>query len=351
LQNIQQLHVNEDNTTLKALAALCYQALEKFFLQGLSGEQKEAWQSAFFASIRNNGALHGGAYVFLLPRLLRWQKNSVIIQQMEAALEKRRYKPVFPQQLNYLNIARLELRLKMVSVSAEKFSAESSSMFVEGLIARAELDFYSGKIARAFKLLKTNCNEVAQQHPAYYGDYTEYALGMAEKFNEREVAAWFMEERILKSYHWREADFERLVKTLDENQKKEKMLMLASAIKKNARIYSFEKLATVLLRTNALDELIALIRQHGNAFGLMQEVALKKLPLHPPGLLSLYADQFTELIKNVSIYSRQLQLFEKARTYIDRLPTEARNILLDKIVTNGGSESQLSKHILRVYAN
>jgi hypothetical protein len=118
--------------------------------------------------------------------------------------------------------------------------------------------------------------------------------------------------------------------------------------KKTPEIY-FDKVSQILESENRLDELNILAGKQQNKFSLINKIAIKKLPDHDALLLTNYVKHFLMAVSEARETFHQKQIFEKALTYLDRLPKEVSekilSQILDKISKSNFVYRLLKKHL------
>lgn len=349
LQALMQVRLTGHEYALLELLNTCYQKLDDQFRNGLTLTQKLAWQQAFYDSVKNNTIIRTGSFSFLLPRLLCWTKNKADIDCLKMMLDKRKYKMFYNNRIDNLLVAKLQISLREQEFATSKIPPQHSAYPVESTFAAAGLDFCRNKTERAFNLLDVNYHLITNTYKGFFDTYTAYIVEMAKVYKRPDMEIKYLHERLLKGLYMLPLDFERYMELLKQNKQEEKINQLIESIRDNATYYSFDKLSVIYQYLGKTDELIYEIKKQNGNYRLLHELLLKKLPLFNQAMLKLYATRFIEAMADVRIYHHQQQLFDTARQFIDKLPDDARDMVLDKLITHAGSESQLSRHIRRLY--
>lgn len=342
LQKLLQWRFGGNETELRDIRLRCELQLDARFSKGLNQSQREAWLKALLLSLSNNLVARSGAYSFLLPRYLCFCRSHSSLQELRTLVEKRKTSPPKLLPLNPIAIARQQIYLKEHQL--KRMPATSDNTSIEESLAHIDLLFCCGKTNKAFKLAQQALT--AHRTDAYprVSAFADAVLQKAQQYKRHDVEQHFLEHRLLSTPFVNASELLRWLALLPKEKKEAHVDALLLKLKQPA-YYSFQKLSSVLKLLKRPDALIQEIKQHGQAFYLLHEAALEKLPHVDARLLDLYCRQLTQQLNSTGLYSHQISLFETALEFINRLKEDERLALLQKVAALSGSESQLSKHI------
>jgi len=335
----------------KFLLALYFDVLEKtdaLFIAGLSAKQKQDWWRVTLASIETNKNLHSETFLFMIPRFLSFTKNEQELLFLHSQLKKRKYKVPYTQELDKLLIAKLEVALKELKLFKTALPIRQGGE-VELIIAKAELDFCAGKSEKAFDLLESHYENVRTGHKRYFGNYLEYLILKARKWDRKELELNYLREGFMYGLYIQPEKLERYLHLLPLKDQPAGMAELIALIRNKRQYYSFDKLVTLLTRAKRYDELVEAIRHEGNKFNLLHTTMLNKFPEYTEKQLDLYIKQLMDAFAEKRIYHSQEQLFDQSKEYIDKLPPELRQKLVKKILDKLGGQSKIHEYIWQLY--
>ncbi|MCC6372900.1 MAG: hypothetical protein IT236_17985 [Bacteroidia bacterium] len=348
LQDFLQLRFTGNEEPLEHLKTTACEILHSFFLKKLSVAEKAAWQKALLLSLRNNAVLRSGVFTFLLPRFLSWSRSKSAFDGIKDLLGKRKNTIPYYTRFSALEVALFQVKLREHQVFKSPLAKTDADSVMNERMAKTEMAFCTGKTTYAFKLLDAGYQSVLSTHKLFFDEYTAYCIQKAITHRQSDTECRYLEERLIKGLFLKESELDRWMELLPPAEKQQKINELIAALRQ-PRFYSFEKLALILKKTQGWDDLIQEIKRQSNAYRLLHEVVLQKFPEYDKNLLLLYAKHLIGAMAALSVYQHQLLLFETARNYIDKLPEADKNLILDKIITHSGSESQLSRHLRRLY--
>ena len=323
--------------------------LDKAFIKGLTMKEKTAWFNLTLFSVDTNKNLQSEAFMFLVPSCLSFVKNESQLFVLSATLKKRVFKTSYAYQLNKLLIARMEVALCMRKLFKTAVPLPQQESEVEIIIAKAELYFFAGSSDKAFTLLESNYEQVKMGHKNYYKDYLAYMVLNAQKHKKKDIEIKYLRERFIHNLFIIPEDLERFLLLLPEKQHFQALKELAEHIKTREKAYYFDKLSLLLLRGNMLDDLSRELMKVHNKFNLIHEVALKKFPEYTLPFLTLYMRHLAETLKQDSVYNYQLQVFNTAKIFLDKLPEKIVTGLIKKLLDQIGKTGHLYRYINEAY--
>lgn len=311
----------------------------------LTKEEKKQWYKATLASVKTNAALKSESFLFLVPGFLSFVKDARQLLALKAALDSRKYRTAYTSRLDKLLIAQLEVLLKANRRFKMNFAMGQHASAAELIIAKCELDFYSGRADSAFKRLRLCHDRILKHQPLYYIDLLRYALEKAGHYGQPEQETEFLKKGLIHHVHIQPAYLERLTELLGEEALKETIDAIIQRVKKEQGIYAFDKTADLLYGTNRLDELLNEIRKQRNKFSLLHKVLLKKMPHYDQELLDLYLEHLLTALRESGFYQLQQHVFDKAVAYLGRLPGDVSRKLVGALLDRLGRTSQIGHYI------
>lgn len=338
-----------ENTQLIHLFEQLVFELELVSERNIDPDTDEVWFRALMYSIESNKHLASRVFEALLPVWVAKTKDKQKLWHLSETLSKRHLKPSYSERFDKLLQARLMVYLresKLFKVSLPLIGGEDT---VEFIIAKAELDFFSGKSARAFKTLETAYEDIKLNKGDYYQEYLGYLLHQAKKRKRSDLELTYLRESFINGLFILPERLQYFLNLLPENERSNEIGKLLALIKRNPFNYSHDKVVVLLWEDKRWDELIVELKKHKNKFQLLNEVLLKKLPDYSAALLDLYAKHLIASILEKEFYPYQKQLFNKALEYLKKLP-EQETIPFVTVVLNGLlKQSQIYRYIKTEY--
>lgn len=328
------------------------QALERLsfaFEQGLSSVEKTCWYRTTLISVESNKSLQSYAFLFLVPRFLSWVRNAGEIAALGRRLEKRSLKLPYTQQLDKLQIARLEVAVKEKELFKTEGILKDAKEQPELSVARAELYFCAGHADKAFKQLSEDYTRIQQSVGKYYNEYLSYVISAAGLYNRPDLELHYLREALLYRMFISPAELVRYLELLPAKLQRQEIMGLAVRLKELAGAAAFDKLSVLFLKAGLTEELIQELEfQHGK-FHLLHETAFKRIPGNRRRFYSLYIRHLSENMKRDGVYNHQLKLLAIARELLDRLPQELRAELIVELLEHLGRSAQIARHIRQLY--
>jgi hypothetical protein len=331
------------------LYATVKKQLEARFQIGLKKQEKTALFAATEKSIKNNAYLNSEAFIFLMPYFLTSSKNSQDTEQVRLLLEKRKYKrhhPSFPY--DKLLLARLEIAISEWKLFKRPFPFKIYEEEPELAPAKSELDFANGKTEKGFGRLISEYEKLQPRSKKLLSDLAEYIVAKAKEKNKKNIEQRFLKEQFIYSLNISEAKLDSFIALLPPKDRQKELDELIQIIK-NRGHYSFDKLATLLMKAGHLNELINEIAKQNNKFNLLHQVILMNFPNYDEKHIDLYVKQLMQAFEERKIYSYQEQLFEISKEYINKLPTNLKRKAITNILEKVGGQSKIYKHVRQIF--
>lgn len=334
-----------ENTKLIQLFEQLVFELEWYHDRNLNAETEELWYRAVMFSIENNKHLASRVFETLLPMWVSKTKDKQKLWHLGETLSKRHLKPSYSERFDKLLIARLMVYLresKLFKVPLPLIGGEDT---VEFMIAKAELDFFSGKPARAFKTLEAAYEDVKLNRGVYYQEYLEYFLSQAKKHKRNDLELIYLRESFVNGLFILPEKLWYFLDLLPANERSDEIGRLLALVKRNPFNYSHDKVVVLLWEDKRWDELISELKKHKNKFQLLHEVLLKKFPDYSTSLLDLYAKHLIASILEKEFYPYQKQLFNKALEYLRKLPAQETRPFVTLVLNGLLKQSQIYRYI------
>ncbi len=336
----------------KQLLDSYYNALKKLdasFTRGLSLKQKQEWWLVTLSSLETNKSLSGETFMFMIPRFLSFAKTESELLVLHTLLKRRAYKIPYTQRFDKLLITRLEVALREWKLFKTALPLHQKGGEVELIVAKAELDFYSGKDQKAFNLLELHYESVRTEHKSYYNDYLAYIISNAGRCNKEDLELKYLREGFMYGLFIQPENLDRYLQLVPLSDHAVEIEKLVYLIRSKRQYYSFDKLVTLLTKGKRYDALIEAIRLEGNRFNLLHWTMLAKFPEYTEKQLDLYIKQLMDAYAEKRIYHYQEQLFDQSKDYLNKLPVSLKQKLVKKILEKLGGQSKIYEYIVRLY--
>jgi hypothetical protein len=323
-----------DETKLTELYNELCSELEQYFSKDLSLEKENAWHKMLMRAVENNKSISSRVFEFLLPPWVSMTKDKQKLWNLGQTLSKRHLKTSYTERLDKLLIARALVYLRESKLFKTPLPMIAGEDTVELIIAKAELNFFSGKSDKAFKILETHYNEIKINKAAYYLDYLEYLLTKAAKMRHAEIELKYLRESFIHGLFILPDKLHYFLHLIPFEKREEEITGLLNLVKRNPFNYSYDKVVVLLWQAKRWDELISEIKKHKNKFQLLHDVLMQKLPAYTTDELHLYAKHLMASILEKEFYPYQIELLNKAIGYIKLLPEYEREPFM-RFVLNG----------------
>jgi hypothetical protein len=323
--------------------------LEHYSLKGSNTVKENAWHKMLLRSIENNISMSSRVFEFLLVPWVSVTKDKQKLWNIGQTLSKRHLKTSYTERLDKLLIARALVNLRESKLFKTPLPMIASEDTVELIIAKAELNFFSGKSNKAFKILESHYNEIKINKAAYYLDYLEYLLKKATKMRHAEIEIKYLRESFIHGLFILPDKLHYFLHLIPSEKREEEITGLLNSVKRNPFNYSYDKVIVLLWEDQRWDELIIEIKKHKNKFHLLHDVLIKKLPENAPPLLSLYAKHLIASILEKEFYPYQIQLLNKARVYLSYLPEEETQGFMLTVLNGLLKQSQIYRFLKEEY--
>lgn len=320
------LNASESKNPLEEIAEMS----EVYKIKGLSQYQKQIWLITLKDSLRNSKKFNSNIFIFLLPAALNMIDKVEELEELKALLHKRKSKYNYKQYFDRHLIATFAIDAREKELLNNKIKWSHSAV-PERSVACAALKFSSNKIKQAFTILCKDLVDYKKSKPENYVTYLNYMYEKAEKYGYSNVELEVINELIrfqpgaalkyIKQIH------HLLPEKAERNEYIEKIL---SKLKRQPDLY-FTDTANILEFEERYDELIKEISKHPNKFMLLNRIMIKKLPLMDEFSLKVYRKELVNVFYEARESYHQLQIFEKARDFIQKLPATQALELLTKL--------------------
>lgn len=344
LHLFNQRYSGDEEKLLALYKEVCAE-LENYFSKGLTDLQEVAWYKTLIHSVENNKNLSTGVFEFLLPHWVSNTKDKQKLWHLGQLLSKRHLKSSYSERLDKLIISRSMVYLRESKLFKTPLPLITKEDAVELIIAKAELDFYSGRNDKAFKILETHYDEIKNNNASFYKEYLDYLLYRANKEKRLDLEIKYLRESFVNGLFILNDKLNYFLSLMPQHQRTQEVTDLLKLIKRNPFNYSFDKVATLLWEDKRWDELIGEIKKQKNKFQLLHDAVLMKLPNYNESDLNLYAKHLISSILEMEFFPYQIELLNKSKIYLRQLP-EHESLPFFKVVINGLlKQSQIYRHL------
>lgn len=221
---------------------------------------------------------------------------------------------------------------------------------IEYAIASFEFKINETTKSIAFKELISFYKILKQKKEARLIYFLQYVLLVSKKYNNTKLEVNCICDLLINDFEIND----ELVNRLKEIVKKEKIDFVINTIISEIRAkktsFANLKVITLLNHFGRFNDITLELKNLGNQFQLVHFIAIKNLPLYSIEFLDLYLIHLRSAIQNTSYDYHQEQIFKSAKKYIYALPINARNYLLDRILSYFNKSQPIYKLIKESYS-
>jgi len=338
-----------DETKLSDLYHEMCSELEQYSLKGLSAVKENAWHKTLLRSIENNKSISSRVFEFLLAPWVSITKDKQKLWNLGQTLSKRHLKTSYTERLDKLLIARTQVYLRESKLFKTQLPIIAAEDTVELIIAKAELDFFSGKSDKAFKTLETHYKDVKENKAAYYQEYLDYIVLNAAKRKRRDLEIKYLKESFIHGLFILPEKLNYFLQLLPKEERTKEVANLLGQVKKNPFNYSFDKVLVLLWENKQWNELIVEIKKQKNKYILLHDVLMQKLPAYIPEDINLYVKHLIAAILEKEFYPYQIQLIQKAAEYLNHLPEQDTKLFMQGVLNGLLKQSQIYRFLKEEY--
>ena len=350
LLEITKLPISNLDNQLTQLIKNSINEVDIKFVKGLSADEHEAFIAAAYYSLRSQPNFRTGAFTFLISRAALLINNKNDFENLRGLLKKRKLTRNKLDTVDFKIIAEIQLTQAEATLIKKQVSFKNYDDCIELPLALAELEFLDNKILKGFKIINVNASLIKAKNINRYLDFIDKVLVFARKYNNPKKEFEYLIEKFICGYIINSDDFKRFKELLVNNGNGFGVNELLLKLKSESVFYTFEKMAIVLLDQNRLDELVIEIKKEKNKFKLLNDIGIKKLPNFSPEFFTLYIKHFVNAIADAKFPYFQQQLFDVAKIYLDLLPSEIREQIIETIKEKMIYEKHMVVYITKLYS-
>ncbi|MBA2610623.1 MAG: hypothetical protein H0U95_01540 [Bacteroidetes bacterium] len=347
LTKLTNFNFLEAANELNKLIKNSFNEIEACFMKGLVSTERSAFLEATHYSVRSQANFRTGTFSFLTPRALCLVNDINDLENIKASLKKRKQNKNRLDPFDRKLIAELQLSIVDAKLKGKTYSLKSFEFAIELPVALAQIELCKKKDEKAFKFLEQAGEKIKKINLNKYLDLIDEILIYAKQKKNNEVELNYLSEKFIYGFVINEKDLLRFIELSKEI--KTNIDGLLKRLKEESVFYIFEKIAAILLHQNRLDELIIEIKKEKNKFRLLNEIVIKKLPEYNSDLHDLYVKHFVQAITEAKFPYFQEEVFNKAKVFLDLLPAEKRNDIVEVLKEKMLYERHLLQYITKIY--
>ncbi len=337
LPKISNFNYSDKENVLSTLIKNSLKEIEFSFAKSLDPLEKSAITEAANSSVRSQSNFRTGVFSFLISRVSVLSKDKKELEFLKSQIKKRKQNRNRLDPIDRMMVAELKLGIMLAKLNNKIYSLKNYELTIELPIALAGLEFCKNKNEKGFSILKQYGEKIKLQNLNKYHDLIDEILIFAREKHNQKIEAAYLKEKFIYGFVIEEKELERYLEI-----EKDKIEQLIKELKTYSVFYTFEKVAVVLLHKNRLEELIDEIKKEKNKFKLLHKVAVQKFPVYDAKLIDIYINHLVQAITDAKFPYFQEQIFNLAKLYLDKLPANEREKMLEKIK----SKLMYERHIL-----
>lgn len=350
LSKLPNYKYSEAKNAITAFISNALQETEIYYNKGLTAIEEEAFIEATYYSLQSQQNFRAGMYPFFISRASVILNNKSDFEALKILIKKRRQNKNKSESVNRKLVAELQLSKCEAEFVNKTYSLKNYESSIELPIAQAEIEFNKKNAMKAFKVLERYAEKIKPININIYLDFISEVLIYAKKYGNSKLEQNYLLEKFVNGYFIDATELDRYFE-LNRNRSKDALaLELFVKIKSESLFFTFEKVATLLLSQNKLDELVSEIKKEKNKFKLLNEIGIRKLPQYSPEFITLYVKHFVHAIADAKFPYFQQQLFDIAKTYLDELPSEIKEKTIETIKEKMIYEKHMVAYITKLYA-
>lgn len=336
-------------TELSAIFFRSLKAIPGYFDKRVSEIAISALLQATVDTIGIKNKMGLEAFGTLIPLTLNFIKQKENFTALKSALNKKRNKTIQPGQFDRLTIARLQVAIKEAELFNTTFAFKDYRNTPEFVMAEAELLFASNKTEKAFKKLEDFYEEVKINFKGFLIPYLAYLTGKGAEQSRPDIELKYLIENMAQGLFISPAQADRFFDLVPVTEQVVTLNQLLDRIKVYARDQSLDKVSLLLLRAGRLNDLVTEIKKYKNKFSLVHKIALQKLPEAEDDFIALYTRHLIQALTDGAYDHYHEQIFMNAKKYLDHMPPEKVNVVVQKVLASLAAFSHLHRFISEIY--
>lgn len=282
----------------------------------------QALQEATFESIKNNMALQSGAFMHLMPLLLKTNLSTLTLIQLQNKLTKLNYRQKYNQAYNPLVVIQFLVTFKL----KQDENVAEHKLTLEWWIAKADYLLIRGKHQQAFKFLHNSVVQFQASKSPLYFPLLNYSFSKSNELGNKTMQLNFGELLLVHSSIFLEPVYNHL---LDLVPSKKQFIFLENVLDKmkTSRQDTIDKKYPILLKLSKYTELLLLLKSEKQRFNLMHKVATNLLPNFNKEITVTYLNHLVNSCADSKPLVYQQNIVELALDYFNHLPIKMANEL------------------------
>jgi len=305
--------------------------LNSYILRSLNTFEIEALKNSALQIIKNNKFFNVDFSSYILKKSINFIDVPVELLKLKTALFKLKNTVFYSSDINKIEILKQYITIKHSKLSNLPFIKSEQTTTIEFILANAEILINDGKNVSAFLIIEKSINELILNGDGKIISILNYSLLFAKNYNNKSLQIKCLQNLFIYDFFVRIEYIEQLkelISQTDFNIFIEKILIdLNNSNQKNW----FEKKIYLLNYCNRLTDIINELKNQHDKFDLLNNIALKNLPTYSIELLDVYLIHFLRALQDARYDFLQETIFKTAKKYIDKLPVNAQNYLLETI--------------------
>lgn len=345
LPKLSNFNYSDNENSLSIFIKNSLKEIQIFFAKGLDNRERSAFIEAANNSVRSQSNFRTGFFSFLISRVCVFAKDKNALEYLRSQLKKRKQNRNRLDPIDRKTIAELQLSIVLAKLNGKTYSTKNYETTLELPIAMAGLEFNKNKNEKAFTILKQYSEKVKSQNLNKYHDLIDEILTFAIEKNDQKIEAEYLKEKFIYGFIIDEKELERYLEI--ESGQAERLI---KDIKAHSVFYTFEKIAVVLFHQNKLNELIEEIKKEKNKFRLLHKIAIQRFPDYDAKFIAIYINHLVHAIADAKFPYFQEQIFNIAKLYLDKFPSDERETTLETLKSKLMYERHMLTYIYKIYS-
>ena len=306
--------------------------LNNCFITELSSFELKALQSATPLLLKNNTYLSVELTAPIIKKTIAFIEDVYELQKLKTIVAKLKDKHFYYfTVINELEIIKQQLTLKYYELSNTTPLKVDDNFIAEYTIAKAELLINKGKNKQGILELDTLYNQLKQKKNGKFLNYINYILKIVTHQKIKPLQIKYLSDSLIYNYEINFENLEELKKLVGDLNFNKTINTLINEIKINNVQNASLKIISLLNNTNRINDIIIELNNQ-QQFTVLNTVVLKNLPSYSFELIDVYCQQFLFAINEARYDFYKEAVFKQSQRYINALPVNAQNYLIQKIL-------------------
>lgn len=348
--SLSALRNSGDETALPHLWRDLKTQLDGRFQKGLSKEEKLFWVQALLLFLRESKHFYPDLSLFLLPRTLQLSKSRSFYAELTTLLEQKNYQQHYGEPFHFLRISKCMVYLQRKKLFKEALPSLYERDELECLLAQTELLASQSKINKVMHLLVKTYESWSPAQKARQSNFRDYALNKAREGEDKAMELYFLKESLVFDLYIHPEKLKATLRLIPAHNKRAEVDALIQRIRQTNSELAQDKVNTLLLETQRLDELVKELKKQNNSFLLLHKVLVQKWPQYTNFDLEVYLQQLMQAFSNRRVFHKPEDLFSFAMTFLHKLPARDREKMKEGILSKLGGKSLLHQFVSDLFA-